>query len=219
MQLYEQFRPQTFDEVSGQDECIRRLRGLESRNSLRGRAFWISGLSGTGKTTIARIVAAHVAGSEFGVEEFDASGFTPAAVLAIERKACSRPLGASGWCFVINESHGLRSDTIRQLLVTLERIPAHVTWIFTTTRDGQASLFDDQIDAHPLLSRCVVLALEHRAERLELSFAKRARHVAQVSGIVEEGAPLAPFVQLAKLHKCNLRAMLGAVDSGALVLA
>ncbi len=37
---------------------------------------------------------------------------------------------------IVNESHGLRKDTIRQLLVLLERLPAHVVFVFTTTTDG-----------------------------------------------------------------------------------
>jgi hypothetical protein len=58
----------------------------------------------------------------------------------------------SGRAFIVNEAHGLRKDVIRQLLVMLERIPPHVVWVFTTTIEGQESLFEDYDDASPLLS-------------------------------------------------------------------
>ena len=58
--LYEQYRPRTFDEVVGQDKAIGKVEALRKRG-LAGRAYWISGQSGTGKTTIARLIAAEVA--------------------------------------------------------------------------------------------------------------------------------------------------------------
>jgi len=69
-----------------------------------------------------------------------------------------RPLpidGKAGWCIVVNECHGLRKDTVRALLGTLERIPDYVVWVFTTNT-GQARFFDDDSDgdAAPLVSRC-----------------------------------------------------------------
>ena len=67
-----------------------------------------------------------------------------------------------GRAFIVNEAHGLRKDTIRQLLVLLERLPNHVVMIFTTTNEGQESLFDDYSDANPLLSRCARLDLARR---------------------------------------------------------
>jgi DNA polymerase III gamma/tau subunit len=51
MQLTEQYRPQTLDDVVGQDKIIQRIRGLAKRG-LAGRAYWLSGQSGTGKTRL-----------------------------------------------------------------------------------------------------------------------------------------------------------------------
>ena len=49
--------------------------------------------------------------------------------------------------------------------------------MFTTTSEGQESLFDDQIDAHPLLSRCIELPLAKRD--LAQAFAERCQQIAQ----------------------------------------
>jgi DNA-binding NtrC family response regulator len=52
MQLTEKYRPATWSDVVGQDKIVGRIRQLAQRG-LAGRAYWITGQSGTGKTTIA----------------------------------------------------------------------------------------------------------------------------------------------------------------------
>jgi DNA polymerase III subunit gamma/tau len=156
--LFEAYRPNSWSDVVGQDKIVSRIQQLAKRG-LAGRAFWLSGQSGTGKTTIARLLAAEVA-ADWNVEELDASDLTPAALREIERGMQTHGLGErSGRAYIVNEAHGLRKDTIRQLLVVLERLPAHVVFVFTTTNDGEEMLFEGCEDSHPLLSRCVVLPL------------------------------------------------------------
>ena len=115
-----------------------------------------------------------------------------------------------GRAFIINEAHGLRRDAIRQLLVLLERIPGHVVWVFTTTTDGQESLFEDQIDASPLLSRCIVLELAKRG--LAEAFAQRAQEIAQREGL--DGRPIKAYLELVKQNRNNFRAVLQAIEAG-----
>jgi hypothetical protein len=52
--LYETYRPKQWSEVVGQDKVIKQI-DLMRKRGLSGRAYWISGQSGTGKTTIARV--------------------------------------------------------------------------------------------------------------------------------------------------------------------
>ena len=69
--LFEKYRPRTFDEVLGQEKAVQKVKLLLERG-WGGRAWWISGASGTGKTTIARIIALYGA-DDFYVTEYDSA--------------------------------------------------------------------------------------------------------------------------------------------------
>lgn len=211
MQLHEQYRPRDWSEVVGQEKALKIVNGLRNRG-LGGRAVWISGQSGTGKTTIARLIAAEI-GSEWSTEELDAADCTPAKLKDVERRQATRPLGGKCWVFIINEAHGMSKAAIRQLLVMLERLPAHVCWIFTTTVEGQDRLFEDCDDSSPLISRCNVIALARRD--LAKPFAERARTIAQAEGL--DGQPVEKYVRLLQTHRNNLRAALQEIENGVMV--
>ncbi|HEY1601465.1 MAG TPA: hypothetical protein VGG64_17825 [Pirellulales bacterium] len=211
-QLFEQYRPQSWGDVVGQAAAIAKIDTVRQRG-LAGRAWWISGRSGTGKSTIAKLLALEVA-DEFGIEEFDASELNAARLRELRRSQATRGWGDKGGrAVIVNEAHGLRADAIRELLVMLEALPRHVLWAFTTTLEGQLDLLGDHIDASPLLSRCTLLELNGR--ELELSFALRVRQIAQAEKL--DGRPIDVYVALAKKHKCNMRAMLNDVESGELL--
>jgi replication-associated recombination protein RarA len=211
--LFERYRPKDWSELIGQEKIIRRVSLLRDRGGLAGRAYWLSGPSGAGKTTIARLIAAEVA-DPINVEEVDATGLSAAAIQDIER--CSRCYGLGekrGRAYIVNESHGLNRAAVRQLLTTLERIPGHVVWIFTTTNDGQEALFEGIDDAHPLLSRCIDMPLARRG--LAEAFAERALEIARAEGL--DGRPLKAYIELVRQKRNNFRAVLQEIESGAML--
>lgn len=207
--LYEQYRPTDFGAVLGQKRAVDKLKRLCTAG-IGGRALWISGASGIGKTTLARIVAGTIA-DDFFVQEYDsADALSTAELDSLERTMSLYGGGRGGRAFIINEAHGLRKATTRRLLGILERIPSHVVFVFTTTKQGQEALFDDNIDASPLLSRCSVVALTNQG--LATVFAEHCRAIATEHNL--NGKPLQTYVRLAQTLKNNCRAMLQSIEDG-----
>ena len=207
--LYVEHRPADWSQLVGHEKLKRSIAAMRSRGSLGGRAFWISGASGIGKTSCAGLIAGDVCCPDNFVE-VDAGELTPKAIDDLERLLRCRALGErSGRAVLCNESHGLRKDSVRKLLVVLERVPAHVTWVFTTTSEGQQTLFDG-VDSHPLLSRCIKFELT--VEDCAAQIVARAKDIAESEGL--GGADLAEYMLLAKRCKFNFRDMLTEIERG-----
>jgi len=207
--LSEKYRPSTFDEVLGQDKAVKKIQLLLARN-WGGRAWWISGASGTGKTSVAQIIAAQGA-DDLYVREFDSADQLSASEIdKIEQDMHYFAPGKGGRAYIVNEAHGLRKAIIRRLLGLLERIPNHVCIIFTTTKQGESKLFDDQIDANPLLSRCAKIELTNQG--LAKVFAEHCREIATRENL--NGKSLQSYIKLAQNCKNNCRQMLMTIESG-----
>ena len=217
--LFEKHRPKEWGDVVGQDAACRQIECLKSRG-LGGRGYWLAGPSGTGKTSLAYLVAAEVAG-DLGTDEVDASTMMPKDILDWRRKVSRRCLGEpSGWALIMNEAHGMRKDSVRALMNVLdgkERIPSYAVVIFTTTDKGQAQLFDGCIDAHPLMSRCQIMPLVSDGEALTLGFAIRCRQIAVAEGL--DGQDLSEYVALVRREKHNFRSCLQKIEGGAMLKA
>ena len=206
--LYIKYRPQTFDELVGQDKAIKRLQVI-LRNGAGGRAFWISGKSGTGKTTLAFIIANQLSDN---VVELDASELSAARVRELEANSRYSSM-FGGHCYVINEAHGIRKDAARQFLVWLERLNSETLVVFTTTKEQEDKLFEDDLDAPPLISRCQKIELT--SQGISKAFAQRAQEIASAENM--DGQPIAAYEKLAYKHKCNFRAMLQDIEAGVMM--
>ena len=212
LSLYEKYRPQKLEQIVGQDRVVKNLVML-SKKGYGGRAFWISGISGSGKTSIARIIASEIA-DQFMITEFDS-----ASTLCVEYfEEVAKTMNLYGWgkggrAYIINEAHGLKKRVIQQMLGVLERIPGHVVFIFTTTKSGQENLFEEQMDAGPLLSRCIEISLTSKG--LNQVFAKRSKEIAEKEHL--DGKPIQEYVKLAETCKSNFRAMLQKIEAGTML--
>jgi hypothetical protein len=154
--LTEVQRPGTLDQVVGQGPVTFRIGAfLEAPYST---AMLFSGPTGTGKTTVARVLAAELGAVEFGGLEEIKSGMQDAeAVERVLRSARFTPMLGSGWKVVIVDEADYMSQKAAQLwLSALEDLPERTVIIFTTNNPGK---FPDRF-----LDRCERFAFEASAE-------------------------------------------------------
>ena len=210
--LYETYRPRAWAGVLGQPKATATLKRLESLGKLGGKAYWISGKSGTGKTTLARIIASKLS-DEWHTTETDAAAVTVSVLQEWTEAQFSPPMTCGGRVYILNEAHGLRKDTIRALLVFLEGLRPYTTVIFTTTNEGQLAFEGFQMDAGPLLSRCLLVKLA--SQGLAKPFAARLREIAQAEGL--DGQPLAKYERWFTDNGTNMRAAIQMVESGGMM--
>ena len=161
------WRPQTFDEIVGQDHVVRTLRNAITRNRI-AHAYLLVGPRGTGKTSTARIFAkalncsggpkadfdpndpicqAIAEGSCLDVIEIDgASNNGVEQVRELRDTVRYAPAQGRFKVYIIDEVHMLTAQAFNALLKTLEEPPAHVKFVFATT--------DVQKVLPTIISRC-----------------------------------------------------------------
>lgn len=211
--LFERVRPRALAEVLGQPKAVKVVERIIAQG-VGGRAIWISGPSGAGKTTLARIIAGSIADA-LSTDEYDCADELSVKELR-EIDARIRYYGTGekgGRAIIVNEAHGLRDVSIRYLLGLLERLPAHVVVIFTTTREGHENLFGDAVDAPPLLSRCLAVKLTNQG--MADALAPRLAEIAR--GEALDGQPVEAYKRLMQRCKNNIRAALCEIEAGAML--
>lgn len=153
--LYRKYRPNQFSELVGQDHIRGSIEGMLKSNQI-GHAFLFSGPRGTGKTTLARLLARAVncVGKKKGVEacgeceicleiqngqsvdviEIDAASNRGIdEIRDLREKIAFAPARSKYRVYIIDEVHMLTKEAFNALLKTIEEPPAHAIFILATT--------------------------------------------------------------------------------------
>jgi DNA polymerase-3 subunit gamma/tau len=162
LSLYRKYRPQTFSEIAGQDHVSQTLRNAVSSGAV-AHAYVFSGSRGTGKTSMAKILAkalnctgpdpehpvteptvtpcgvcescrAIAASTALDVIEMDAASNRGIDdIRELRDKVGYAPVQGRSKVYIIDEAHMLTKEAFNALLKTLEEPPAHVVFVLATT--------------------------------------------------------------------------------------
>ncbi len=131
--LYRTYRPSKWSEVIGQDNIVTALKD-SIENGRPAHAYLFSGSRGTGKTSVARILAKDLKTADEDVYEIDAASNRGIDDIRELREHVSvLPFSSPFKVYIIDEVHMLSKDAWNALLKTLEEPPKHVIFILATT--------------------------------------------------------------------------------------
>ncbi len=153
--LYRKYRPQTFSEVVGQEHVVRTLKNSLVENKL-AHAYLLAGPRGSGKTTIARLLAKAAncsgrgqspepcnkcascedvnSGRSLDLIEIDAASNRGIdEIRALRENVRFGPSSGRYKIYLIDEAHMITKDAFNAFLKTLEEPPAHAIFILATT--------------------------------------------------------------------------------------
>ena len=175
--LYRKYRPQSFEEVLGQDHIVSVLKNAVKAGRI-SHAYLFSGSRGTGKTSLARILAREAGCSDVDLIEIDAASSRGIDEIRALREAVRfSPMQGKVKVYIIDEVHMLTKEAFNALLKTLEEPPAHAIFILATT----------ELDKVPetIISRCQNFSFRKISEEV---LRKALKNIAQKEGFeIDDG--------------------------------
>lgn len=200
--IYRDFRPDSFDQLVGQDHIVRILKS-QIASGRTGHAYLFCGTRGTGKTTTARILAkalnceaddraarpccecascrAIKEGSFMDVIEIDAASNNGVDNIRELRESVKYPPAVGrNKVYIIDEVHMLSTGAFNALLKTLEEPPENVVFILATTEPQKLPA--------TILSRCMRLDFRRVSEK---TIADNMRMICEARGLEADDAALA----------------------------
>lgn len=177
--LYRKYRPENFSEVMGQDHIVKAISGSLEAGKV-AHAYLLCGPRGTGKTTVARIIARELGTSVNDIYEMDAASNRKIEdARDINENVRTMPFDSKYKVYILDEVHMLTKEAWNALLKTIEEPPEHVIFILATT----------ELEKVPetIISRCQTFMFKKPTDAILVHVIK---NVAKSEGHdLEEGGP------------------------------
>ena len=177
MSLYRKYRPQSFEDVVGQDHIVDVLKESVKKGSI-SHAYLFCGSRGTGKTSIARIFAKALGTTSNDLYEIDAASNTSVDdIRELSEAVYTVPLESTYKVYILDEVHMLSKSAFNAFLKTLEEPPRHVIFILATTETDKLP--------ETIVSRCEVYNFKKPTTDI---LKKRIQYVAEKEGVQIESS-------------------------------
>lgn len=187
--LYRAYRPQTFEEVAGQEQVTKPLMEAVRAKKI-AHAYLFAGSRGLGKTSVARIFAREIGCKERDLHEIDAaSNNSVEDIRTLTEGVYTLPFESPYKVYILDEAHMLSKSAWNAFLKTLEEPPAYAVFILATT----------ELDRVPetVQSRCQVFEFKKPSRRglaeLAMMIAKKegfqlTTDAAELIAMISEGS-------------------------------
>jgi DNA polymerase-3 subunit gamma/tau len=187
--LYRAYRPQSFSEVRGQEQVTETLKAA-IKNKKIGHAYLFHGGRGTGKTSVARILARELGVTDKDVYEIDAASNNGVDDIRELREGVNVvPFESPYKFYIIDEAHMLSKAAFNAFLKTLEEPPAHAIFVLATTErekipdtiQSRCEIYTFKQPSREMLAETVAAVAKEEGYALEQSAAELVALLAEGS--------------------------------------
>jgi DNA polymerase-3 subunit gamma/tau len=203
MSLITKYRPKKFDEVVGQPAAVKAMQAAIENGT--AQSFMLTGPSGVGKTTLARIGATFGGCTRTDITEIDAATHTGIDDMReINAMMQYRPLAGEYKAVIVDEFHALSKQAVTSLLKALEEPPSFAYWFICTTEPAKIPA--------TIKTRCMPLNLKpvgsDKIEKLLIDVAakhklKAKSQVIKLCAEAADGSPRQALAYLAAAHSAK----------------
>ncbi len=175
MALYRTYRPSNFTEVRGQEQVVSVLKAAVEKSE-PAHAYLFAGGRGTGKTSMARLLARALGTDEKDIYEMDAASNRGIdEIRELRDGVATLPFNSPYKFYIIDEAHALTKDAWGALLKTLEEPPSHVIFVLATTEldrvpdtiQSRCQVFQFKKPSHEILKKLVLDVAKKEETALE----------------------------------------------------